>query len=145
VFIYVREAHPGEHVTHHDSLDTKLANAWLLHDEVGIRRPILVDDLDGTAHRAYGLLPNMTWIVSSSGRVIYKAEWTSAANIEAFIERYARGRRRKPATGTIAPYVTEQLEFRDIDRDAFYRRLHRNGQRAYDEFKRAEQIWRHRT
>jgi hypothetical protein len=145
VFIYVREAHPGEHVTHHDSLDTKLANAWLLHDEVGIRRPILVDDLDGTAHRAYGLLPNMTWIVSSSGRVIYKAEWTSAANIEAFIERYARGRRRKPATGTIAPYVTEQLEFRDVDRDAFYRRLHRNGQRAYDEFKRAEQIWRHRT
>jgi hypothetical protein len=126
-------------------LDTKLANAWLLHDEVGIRRPILVDDLDGTAHRAYGLLPNMTWIVSSSGRVIYKAEWTSAANIEAFIERYARGRRRKPATGTIAPYVTEQLEFRDVDRDAFYRRLHRNGQRAYDEFKRAEQIWRHRT
>jgi hypothetical protein len=145
VFIYVREAHPGEHVTHHDSLDTKLANAWLLHDEVGIRRPILVDDLDGTAHRAYGLLPNMTWIVSSSGRVIYKAEWTSAANIEAFIERYARGRRRKPATGTIAPYATEQLEFRDVDRDAFYRRLHRNGQRAYDEFKRAEQIWRHRT
>ena len=145
MFIYVREAHPGEHVTHHDSLDTKLANAWLLHDEVGIRRPILVDDLDGTAHRAYGLLPNMTWIVSSSGRVIYKAEWTSAANIEAFIERYAQRRSRRPATGTIAPYITEQLEFRDVDRDAFYQRLRRNGQRAYDEFKRAEQIWRHRT
>jgi hypothetical protein len=144
VFIYVREAHPGERVTHHDMFQTKLANARLLRDEVGIRRPILVDDLDGSAHRAYGLLPNMTWIVSGGGRVIYKSEWTSAANIEAFIDRYSHGRRRKPATGTIAPYVTEQLEFRDVDRDTFYQRLRRNGERAYEEFKRAEQIWQRR-
>ena len=145
MFVYVREAHPGERITHHDTFETKLANAWLLRDEVGIRRPILVDDLDGTAHRAYGLLPNMTWVVGRGGRVIYKAEWTSAASIEAFVERYAQRRSRRPATGTIAPYITEQLEFRDVDRDAFYQRLRRNGQRAYDEFKRAEQIWQQRA
>jgi hypothetical protein len=34
-----------------------------LRDEVGIRRPLLVDDLDGAAHRAYGSLPNMTWVI----------------------------------------------------------------------------------
>jgi hypothetical protein len=145
VFVYVREAHPGERVSHHDTFETKLANARLLRDEAGIRPPILVDDLDGTAHCAYGLLPNMTWVIGRGGRVIYKSEWTSAANIEAFVDRYDEGRRRKPATGTIAPYVTEQLEFRDVDREAFYQRLRRNGQRAYGEFKRAEQVWRERT
>jgi hypothetical protein len=130
VFIYVREAHPGEHVAHHASFAAKLANARLLRDEVGIRRNIVVDDLDGTAHRAYGLRPNMTWVAGRGGRVIYKSEWTSAANIEAFVDRYEQARRRKPATGAIAPYVTEQLEFRDIDREAFYQRLHRNGARG---------------
>lgn len=62
MFVYTHEAHPGERVPHHDSFETKLANARLLCDEVGIRRPILVDDHDGTVHRAYRELPNMTWV-----------------------------------------------------------------------------------
>jgi hypothetical protein len=145
VFIYTREAHPGEHVGHHDSFETKHAHARLLRDEVGIRRPILVDDLDGTAHRAYGLLPNMTWVVGRGGGILYRSDWTSAANVEAFLDRYEQGRRRKPPGGTVAPYVSEQLEFRDVDREAFYARLRRNGPRAYDEFRRAEEIWRRRS
>ena len=84
-------------------------------------------------------------MIGRSGRLIYKSEWTSAANIEAFVDCYIEGRRRKPASGTIAPYIHRALEFRDVDREAFYERLRRNGERAYDEFKRAEQIWRPRT
>jgi hypothetical protein len=144
VFVYTREAHPGEAVGYHDSFETKLAHARLLRDEVGIRRPILVDDLDGTAHRAYGLLPNMTWVIGRGGRIVYRADWTSAANAEAFLDRYEQGRRRKPPSGAVAPYVSEQVEFRDVDREAFYERLRRNGPRAYEEFKRAEEIWRAR-
>ena len=144
MFVYTREAHPGEHVGSHDSFATKLRHARLLREEVGIRRDILVDDLDGTAHRAYGLLPNMTWVVARGGRAIYKADWTNAANVEAFLGRYERDRGRKPTSGAVAPYVTEQVEFRDVDREAFYARLRRNGPRAYDEFKRAEQIWQRR-
>jgi hypothetical protein len=144
VFVYTREAHPGEDVGHHDTFETKLANARLLRDEVGIRRPILVDDLEGTAHRAYGLLPNMTWVVGRGGTVLFRSDWTSAANVEAFLDRYEQGRRRKPPSGTVAAYVSEQLEFRDVDREAFYARLHRNGPRAYAEFKCAEDLWRQR-
>jgi hypothetical protein len=51
---------------------------------------------------------------------------------------------RRPVAGTAGPYLTEQIEFRDLDRPAFYQRLHRNGSRAYDEFKAAEEIWRGR-
>ena len=143
-FVYTREAHPGEDVGAHRTFDDKLACAELLRDEVGIRRPILVDDLDGTAHHAYGLLPNMSWVIGRGGRIIYKADWTSASNIEAFLDRYEAGRRRRPASGAVAPYVTEQIEYRDVDREAFYRRLRRNGPRAYTEFKAAEEIWAQR-
>ncbi|MBA3887983.1 MAG: hypothetical protein H0X67_19985 [Acidobacteria bacterium] len=141
-FVYTREAHPGEHVGHHKTFADKLGNATLLRDEVGIRRPIVVDDLAGTAHRAYGLLPNMTWVVGRGGRILYKADWTSARNVEAFLERHEQGRRRRPASGAVAAYVTEQIEYRDVDREAFYDRLRRNGPRSYDEFKRAEALWR---
>jgi hypothetical protein len=145
VFVYTREAHPGEFVGPHDTFEDKLAGARLLRDEIGIRRPILVDDVKGTAHHAYGLLPNMSWVIGRGGRIVYKSDWTSAANVEAFLTRYEAGRDRRPATGTVGPYLTEQMEFRDVDREAFYERLRRNGPRAYDEFKRAEGIWRSRS
>jgi hypothetical protein len=145
IFIYTREAHPGERVGPHDSFETKLRYARLLRDETGIRRPILVDDLAGTAHRDYGLLPNMSWVIGRGGQILYKSDWTSAANVVAFVERYEAGRTRRPAQGTVGPYATEQIEYRDLDRPAFYERLHRNGSRAYDEFRAAEEIWRRRA
>jgi hypothetical protein len=144
VFVYTREAHPGEHVGHHRTLADKAANARLLRDDIGIRRPILLDDLVGTGHRAYGALPNMTWVIARGGRIVYKADWTSAANVEAFLTRYQEGRARRPPSGAVAAYLTEQIEHRDVDREAFYARLRRNGPRAYAEFKRAEEIWRAR-
>ncbi|MBA2529735.1 MAG: hypothetical protein H0V19_07215 [Euzebyales bacterium] len=143
--MYTREAHPGEHIGHHRTFEEKLACAARLRDEVGIRRPILVDDLAGTAHRAYGLMPNMTWAIGRGGRIMYKADWTSAHNVEAFLERHEDGRRRRPASGAVAGFLTEQVEYRDVDREAFYARLRRNGPRAYDEFKRAEEMWRVRA
>ena len=86
----------------------------------------------------------MSWVIGRGGRIVYKADWTSAANIESFLERYEAGRRRRPPTGAVAPYLTEQMEYRDVDREAFYQRLRRNGPRAYSEFRRAEEIWRDR-
>lgn len=109
---------------------------------MGIRRTILVDDLDGTAHHAYGLLPNMSWVIARGGTIVYKSDWTSARNIAAFLDRFEKGRRHRPTSGTVGPYVTEQVEYRDIDRPAFYRLLLRNGPRALTEFQRAEEIWR---
>jgi len=142
VFIYTREAHPGERVPHHDSFERKLAHARLLRDEVGIHRPILVDDLAGTAHQAYGGLPNMTWAVGRGGRLIYKANWTSAVNVEAFVTRFEQARAERAPGVPHTMYETEQIEFRRQDQAAFYERLRRNGQRAFDEFKRAEEFWR---
>jgi hypothetical protein len=60
VFIYTREADPGEHYRHHKSMDDKRHNARAFREYSGIRRQILLDDLEGTANHAYGLPPNMS-------------------------------------------------------------------------------------
>ena len=145
VFVYTREAHPGENVPCHDSLESKLAGARLLGEEAGIGRDILVDDLVGSVHRAYGLMPNMTWVIDRGGRVAYKANWTSAANVEAFLARFlaARGQRRAGAAPVM--YETEQVEFRHTDRRRFTGHLLRNGPRAAAEFEKARELWARRA
>jgi len=145
VFIYTREAHPGENVLYHDSFERKLACARLLAQEAGIGRDILVDDLDGTVHRAYGLMPNMTWVIDRGGRVVYKANWTGAANVEAFLDRFLAGRAEHPAGTLPVMYETQQAEFRYPDRKRFMQRLLRNGPRAVAEFEKAQQLWAERA
>lgn len=145
VFVYTREAHPGENVPHHDTFERKLAHARLLRDETGIRRPILVDDLSGTVHRRYGDMPNMTWVVDRGGRVVYKANWTSAANVEAFLDRYVSAREARPPGVGMAMYETEQIEFRRTDHKKFQEHLHRNGPSAVEEFARAKELWARRA
>ncbi|TML76417.1 MAG: hypothetical protein E6G12_07155 [Actinobacteria bacterium] len=104
-------------------------------------RPILVDDLDGSVHRAYGLLPNMSWVLDRGGAILYKAMWTSAARIGEFLDR----RQEQPAGPASATFYAEHLEPLLRDRAAFQRGLERNGPRAAAEFARAEQIWAERA
>jgi hypothetical protein len=129
----------------HESLAGKLAAARLLREQAGIGRDILVDDLAGTVHHAYGLMPNMTWVIDRGGRVAYKANWTSAANVEAFLGRFLAARGRHPAGAMPVMYETEQIEFRRTDRGRFTEHLKRNGPRAVAEFDRAREIWARRA
>ena len=112
-----------------------------MRDELGITRPILVDDIDGSVHIAYGLMPNMSWVLGRGGTILYKATWTSATRIGEFLER----QRAQPSGLAYAPFHTEQLELRRRDGDAFQQGLERNGPRAVSEFARAEQIWTERA
>ena len=139
--MYTREAHPGEHLAAHRSFDEKLAAAGRLRDEIGISRPILADDLGGEVHRAFGALPNMSWVLGRGGVILYKAMWTSAARIGEFLQRY----QAQPIDPRHAPFHTEQLEVRSKDAEAFNRGLERNGPRAVAEFARAGELWKERA
>ena len=104
-----------------------------------------MDDLAGTVHRAYGLMPNMTWVIGRGGRIAYKADWTSAANVEAFLARFLAARtEHQPGTAPVM-YETQQAEFRYPDRKRFMQRLLRNGPRAVAEFEKAQELWAHRA
>jgi hypothetical protein len=100
-----------------------------------------VDDLDGTVHRAYGLLPNMSWVLDRGGTILYKAMWTSAAHVGEFLDR----REAAPPGPASSTFYAEQLASVVRDRPAFRHGLERNGPRAVAEFARAEEIWAERA
>jgi hypothetical protein len=75
VVLYVREAHPGSHIPQHRSLDEKLECARLVKVTDAEQRRILVDDLEGRAHQAYGSYPNAIFIVNRHGCVVYRSDW----------------------------------------------------------------------
>ena len=133
VFLYTREAHPGEHYRHHSSMDDKRANAAAFKAHSRVRRRILLDDLDGPAHHAYGLLPNMTWIVAPGGRIVYKAAWTAAADVADALDGALDhlGRRRAER---LAPMYSERLAWRVNDDAAFRAGLERAGPQAVRDF-----------
>lgn len=83
----------------------------------------------------------MSWVIGRGGVILYKAMWTSAARIGAFLERF----QAQPIDLRHAPFHTEQLEIRRRDSDAFARGLERNGPRAVAEFARAEEHWKERA
>jgi hypothetical protein len=81
--VYVREAHPGENYSHHTSPEQKLAHAKKLRELEGINEiPILIDDFQGSAHYAYGLLPNMVYLIDREGTVVYKSDWSDTVELD---------------------------------------------------------------
>lgn len=137
VFLYTHEAHPGECYPHHTSLEQKCRHARDLRDILGVTRAILVDALDGACHRAYGSMPNMTWIFARSGIPVYKADWTDARSVESAVEYLLSVRTRRERNERLAPFRVERLDYRTQDREAFDRALERNGPRAVREFRAA--------
>lgn len=135
VFVYTREAHPGEDYPHHDSFERKLAHAGALRDLDGVRRPILVDTLEGDLHHRYGLLPNMCFILSRTGRILYKAEWTDPLDVRSFLLELLGSDARE-----LAPFYSERLSLRPNDPTAFMERLRRNGPKAVEDFHRSLRV-----
>ncbi len=133
VFVYTREAHPGEHYRHHTSMAAKRANARAFQEHSKVRRPILLDGLDGPAHHAYGLLPNMTWIVGPGARIHYKAAWTAADDIEDALAALLDGLDRRRVS-RLVPMYTERVAWRESDPDAFRAGLERAGPQAVTDF-----------
>jgi len=131
-FVYTREAHPAEHYGPHDSFETKLHHAKALRDELGVRRPIHVDDLSGTCHRAWGMLPNMSWIVLRGGTIGYKADWTDPADVAGALEELLD----ELGDPTKMPFYNERQRYRSVDREAFMKGLERAGPKAIADFTR---------
>lgn len=73
--IYVREAHPGSRQGPHATLAEKLSVAHKSRKTYGETRSVFVDDLSGSMHRAYGSFPNMVYVISPDGVVVYRCDW----------------------------------------------------------------------
>jgi hypothetical protein len=137
IFLYTNEAHPGENYPHLTSMEQKLKHARALRDVLGVTRPILIDALDGACHRAYGSMPNMTWIFTHSGVPVYKSDWTDANSVSNAIDYFIDVIRRRREGEKMVPFSVERLDYRKQDRAAFYKGLERNGPKAVREFDEA--------
>ncbi len=135
VFVYTREAHPSERFPGHESLETKLDHARTMARELGFRRPILVDDLEGTTHHAFGRLPNMTYILNASGNVVYRAAWTDPRTIRGAVDQLLHERGERRARRRVTPYYLEWLPQRSNDDVRFVRDLFElGGSRPVEEY-----------
>lgn len=138
LFIYVREAHPGGKYPCHTSIEAKVSNARDMVEKWGIERNMLVDDLEGTVHQAYGSLPNMTYILGVGGTVIYRASWTDERTIRMALEQIMYERCHRRSRSRVTPYYVEWVPQRVNDRTEFLGGLADDvGPRAVEEFIRA--------
>lgn len=88
--LYTREAHPGERIGPHRTLSDKIKRAEEARSRLGERRTILVDAIEGTAHLAYGALPDMVYIIAPDGTVIFRGKWNNAKAIRKVLNRLLR-------------------------------------------------------
>jgi hypothetical protein len=110
--VYVREPHPAERYGPHRTFAQKLQYARDCAAQDDVRTRLVVDDLAGAMHRAYGALPNMVYVLDREGRVVYKAMWTDHEELGAVLanlawadEQQARGIRVKPSYVERLAYV----------------------------------------
>jgi alkyl hydroperoxide reductase subunit AhpC len=86
LFVYVREAHPGERIPAHGSMEEKIAAARLLREAEDLEMPVLVDDLRGSIHRHYSGLPNSAFLIDRSGHVAFRSMWANPEALAAAID-----------------------------------------------------------
>lgn len=111
-----------------------------------IRIPILIDDLYGTIHKAYGLRPNMIYLIDREGTVVYKSDWTDSHELKEMCESLLRlEAMRAQNVPIIRQGYSERLHWIDMDpalRDRIYKR---SGEKAIQDFIRAKGYLPHAT
>jgi len=133
IFLYTREAHPGENYRHHRTIEDKRANAHAFKHFSKINREIFLDDLTGTAHRTYGMLPNMTWIMGRGGFIHYKSSWTGVDDVENALKGIINFQENRIKNGWI-PFYSERSSWSTRDPDKFQEGLERAGPQAVTDF-----------
>ncbi|MBV9609113.1 MAG: redoxin domain-containing protein [Acidobacteria bacterium] len=137
IFVYVREAHPGEDIPAHSSYEDKIEAAELLREEDEIEMPIIVDDLSGTIHKKYGKLPNPTYLIDKSGRVAFRCLWTDAGVVEDALEELLERQRDRDVEHAV---VNGGEDTSMHMKNAFvysHRALRRGGDQAVADFREA--------
>lgn len=91
VLLYVREAHPGERQPQHRTEADKITAAQKTKRRYRDGRTILVDDVNGSAHRFYGTMPNSIFVIAPDGKILFRSIWNNANEMDAILGAIARG------------------------------------------------------
>ncbi len=99
---------------------------------------MLVDDLHGAVHSAYGSLPNMVYIIDKSGKVAYKAMWTDHEEIASVLANLVLADQLQTKGLRVKPSYTERINYIPAEyagglRDKVFDRA---GSKAWEDYKR---------
>lgn len=137
LFVYVREANPGERIGAHGSLDDKIRAAHLLRDEEELAMPVLVDDLRGAIHRKYSRLPNPAFLIDKTGRVAFRCRWAQAEKLGKAIEELLRLQQERGVDHAIVGSGQDLSMPLSYSVLFSYRALDRGGEDAFHDFREA--------
>ncbi|MFI5103940.1 MAG: peroxiredoxin family protein [Terriglobales bacterium] len=137
LFIYVREAHPGEQIPAHQSADDKVRAAMLLRAEEDIAMPMLVDDLRGSIHRKYSRLPNPVFLIDKSGSVAFRSMWAKPAGVESAIEELLELQRERDADHAVVNGGQDLRMPLSYSALSSFRALERGGDESVSDFRQA--------
>lgn len=116
LFVYTRETHPEiakrENLPYLKltSYEEKVERARIMRDKWQTPRKILIDSLDGDVHRLYAGMPNMSWVIDHTGRILFKAGWTREDDVRPQLEVALKMRELKREGGI--QYYTERITYR---------------------------------
>ncbi|ASU85926.1 hypothetical protein CDO52_26795 [Nocardiopsis gilva YIM 90087] len=133
--LYTREAHPGARIGAHRTAAQKAAGARVVAEHDRESRTILIDDLQGSAHRQLGAMPNTVHVIAPDGTIAYRSIWNDPETVEQVVRDLLRGK---------AP-AQHPARFRPAGLPTLLRVLRRAGRGALRDFaKEAPKIaWLH--
>lgn len=137
LFVYTREAHPGEKIPAHSSMSDKIEAAVLLRDEEDLSMPMVIDDLRGSVHRKYSRVPNPAYLIDLSGRVAFRCMWANAEALDkATAELLELQRHRGSAHAVVhgGQSIAMPLSYNAL---FAYRALERGGTQSLADFREA--------
>lgn len=137
LFVYVREAHPGEIIPAHSSNREKVEAARLLRDEEDIQMPVLVDDLHGSIHRRYSKLPNPAFLVDKAGRIAFLSLWSKPDALAAAIEELLELQQDRGVDHVIVNGGQDLSMPLPYSALSAYRALERGGKQSLNDFRHA--------
>ena len=137
LFVYVREAHPGEIIPAHSSIREKTEAARLLRDEEDMHMPILVDDLRGSIHRKYSRLPNPAFLIDRSGRVAFLSLWSKPEGLGHAIQELLELQEERSVDHVIVSGGQDLAMPVPYSALYAYRALERGGKQSLSDFRQA--------
>ena len=137
LFIYVREAHPGEKIPAHGSMEEKVHAARVLRDQEELRMPVIVDDTRGSIHRKYSRLPNPAFLIDKSGRVAFRSMWTKPEALAEAIEELLELQQERAVDHVVVSGGQDLSMPLTYGVLYSYRALERGGEQALHDFRQA--------
>ncbi len=116
LILYVREAHPGNKIVPHNSIDSKCYLANQLKEIEQVSRTIIIDDLEGSFHKMLGGLPNMVFMIDTEGRIVFKSNWNKVNDVRSALNIYRVNRNAIDQQWTFLPMPSLKTEHKVFKR-----------------------------